>query len=134
MEAGDVILIDDEPAVRMAIAQTLELADFNVDDFATTQGVLERISIDWPGVIVSDINLPGQSGLALFEQVQQIDADIPFILITGHGDISMAVNAIRQGAYDFIEKPFKSDRLLLMIEHSNFDFLCESMNWEQYRR
>ena len=114
-----VFLIDDEQAVRMAIAQTLELEDFHVCEFAAADLVAGKLSIDWPGVIVSDINLPGMSGLDLFNAVQKIDAEIPFILITGHGDISMAVNAIRDGAYDFIEKPFSNDDFIEVVRRAS---------------
>lgn len=118
-ELDRVIVIDDEQTVRMAISQTLQLEDFEVLEFGSTQGVLEQLSIDWPGVIVSDINLPGMSGLELFEQVKKIDAEIPFILITGHGDISMAVSAIRDGAYDFIEKPFSNDDFIEVVRRAS---------------
>lgn len=117
-ELDRVIVIDDEQSVRMAISQTLQLEDFEVLEFSNAQGVTEHVSIDWPGVIVSDINLPSMSGLELFEQVKRIDAEIPFILITGHGDISMAVNAIRNGAYDFIEKPFSNDDFIEVVRRA----------------
>tara|TARA_Y100000310_G_scaffold342048_1_gene443514 strand:- start:180 stop:1538 length:1359 start_codon:yes stop_codon:yes gene_type:complete len=118
-ELDRVILIDDEQSVRMAISQTLELEDFDVMEFVSAQGVADKIAIDWPGVIVSDINLPGMSGLELFEQVKKIDPEIPFILITGHGDISMAVTAIRDGAYDFIEKPFSNDDFIEVVRRAS---------------
>ncbi|MAF16231.1 MAG: DNA-binding response regulator [Marinomonas sp.] len=118
-ELDRVIVIDDEQSVRMAISQTLELEDFDVMEFASAQGVADKIAIDWPGVIVSDINLPGMSGLELFEQVKKIDPEIPFILITGHGDISMAVTAIRDGAYDFIEKPFSNDDFIEVVRRAS---------------
>lgn len=117
-ELDRVIVIDDEQSVRMAILQTLQLEGFDVAEFASAQGVTEQVSIDWPGVIVSDINLPGMSGLELFDHVKKIDAEIPFILITGHGDISMAVNAIRDGAYDFIEKPFSNDDFIEVVRRA----------------
>ena len=117
-EHNRVILIDDEESVRMAISQTLELEDFEVSAFASAQGVIDQLSIDWPGIIVSDINLPGMSGLELFEAVKKIDKEIPFILITGHGDISMAVNAIRDGAYDFIAKPFSNTDFLEVVRRA----------------
>ena len=118
-ELDRVIVIDDEQSVRMAISQTLELEDFDVMAFASAHGVADKIAIDWPGVIVSDINLPGMSGLELFEQVKKIDPEIPFILITGHGDISMAVTAIRDGAYDFIEKPFSNDDFIEVVRRAS---------------
>ncbi|MEC8081842.1 MAG: sigma-54 dependent transcriptional regulator [Pseudomonadota bacterium] len=118
-ELDRVILIDDEQSVRMAISQTLELEDFDVMEFASAQGVADKIAIDWPGVIVCYINLPGMCGLELFEQVKKIDPEIPFILITGHGDISMAVTAIRDGAYDFIEKPFSNDDFIEVVRRAS---------------
>ena len=118
-ELDQVILIDDEPSVRMAISQTLQLEDFDVKEFSSVQGVMEQISIDWSGVIVSDINLPGKSGLVLFDEVKKIDPEIPFILITGHGDIGMAVSSIRDGAYDFIEKPFSNEDFLEVVRRAS---------------
>ncbi|MEL0636529.1 MULTISPECIES: sigma-54-dependent transcriptional regulator [Marinomonas] len=118
-DSNQIILIDDEQAVRMAISQTLQLEDFDVIECASAKGVVERLSIDWSGVIISDINLPGKSGLELFEEVKKIDAEIPFILITGHGDISMAVNAIRDGAYDFIAKPFSNEDFLEVVRRAS---------------
>ncbi|GAB3480084.1 sigma-54-dependent transcriptional regulator [Marinomonas epiphytica] len=117
-DLNPVILIDDEPSVRMAISQTLQLEDFDVTELASGNGLLEAISLDWPGIIVSDINLPGKSGLALFEEVKKVDAQIPFILITGHGDIGMAVNSIREGAYDFIEKPFSNEDFIEVVKRA----------------
>ncbi|MEO9655992.1 sigma-54-dependent transcriptional regulator [Marinomonas sp.] len=118
-ELDQVILIDDEPSVRMAISQTLQLEDFEVNEFSNAQGVIEQISIDWPGIIVSDINLPGKSGLVLFDEVKKIDPAIPVILITGHGDIGMAVSSIREGAYDFIEKPFSNEDFLDVVRRAS---------------
>ncbi len=118
-QLDQVILIDDEPSVRMAISQTLQLEDFEVNEFSNAQGVIEQISIDWSGIIVSDINLPGKSGLVLFDEVKKIDPEIPVILITGHGDIGMAVSSIREGAYDFIEKPFSNEDFLDVVRRAS---------------
>lgn len=106
-----LMLVDDEPHIRLAAGQTLELAGYDVTAFERAEPVLEQLTDNWPGVLVTDINLPGIDGLELMRRVQAIDPDLPVILITGHGDISMAVNAIRDGAYDFIEKPFAADLL-----------------------
>ncbi|TCK06089.1 two-component system C4-dicarboxylate transport response regulator DctD [Marinobacterium mangrovicola] len=107
-----ILLIDDEKHIRLAAGQTLELEGYAVEALPSADGVLERLDPDWPGVIVTDINMPGMDGLELMRQVRAVDPELPVILITGHGDISMAVSAIREGAYDFIEKPFASDFLL----------------------
>ncbi|MCV6588740.1 MAG: sigma-54 dependent transcriptional regulator [Marinobacterium sp.] len=114
MQSADpipLILVDDEPHIRLAAGQTLELAGYEVTTFERAEPVLNQIGDNWPGVLVTDINLPGMDGLELMKRVQMIDPDLPVILITGHGDISMAVRAMRDGAWDFIEKPFASDLL-----------------------
>ncbi len=112
MTAPDVYFIDDELDLRLANEQTLELAGFTVALFEKAEDVLPRLSEQVSGVVVSDIRLPGMNGLDLLQRLQQVDAELPVILITGHGDISMAVGAMQKGAYDFIEKPFSSERLV----------------------
>ena len=108
----DVLFIDDEPDLRLANEQSLQLAGFRVGLCETAEKALNQIPPDWPGVLVCDIRLPGMDGLEFLHAVQALDADLPVILITGHGDISMAVDAMQKGAYDFIEKPFSTDRLV----------------------
>ncbi len=113
-----IILVDDEKHIRLAAGQTLELAGYEVTALDRGDRVLELLSDDWSGVLVSDINMPGMDGLELLERVRAIDPDLPMILITGHGDISMAVGAMRAGAYDFIEKPFATDLLLDVVRRA----------------
>jgi two-component system C4-dicarboxylate transport response regulator DctD len=117
-ERESVLFIDDEKHIRIANRQTLELAGFEVQCFASAEQALPHIALDWPGVVVCDIRLPGMDGLELRERVHRIDRDLPVILITGHGDISMAVNAIRDGAYDFIEKPFPAETLVETVRRA----------------
>ncbi|MBB5391136.1 MULTISPECIES: sigma-54 dependent transcriptional regulator [unclassified Herbaspirillum] len=109
---GAAILVEDEQAVRRATAQTLELGGFSVSAWASAEEALPLLTRDFNGILVTDVRLPGMSGLALLEHAVGVDADIPVIVVTGHGDIGTAVDAMRAGAYDFIEKPFASDRLL----------------------
>ena len=106
------ILVEDEAALRLATTQTLELGGFTVTACASAEEALALIAADFDGVIVSDVRLPGRSGLELLAQVAALDADLPVIMVTGHGDVAMAVGAMRSGAYDFIEKPFGAERLL----------------------
>ena len=106
-----VLLVDDDPHLRQALSQTLDLAGFQVSTRADAQGLAAQLPTDWPGVVVSDIRMPGLDGLQLLEQLQQADPQLPVILITGHGDVPMAVEAMRVGAYDFLEKPFNPDRM-----------------------
>lgn len=112
---GKVLFIDDEKHIRQANKQTLELADLEVTCFDCAEKGLEALSREWPGVIVCDIRLPHMDGLGFLVLVQKMDHDLPVILITGHGDISTAVNAMRDGAYDFIEKPYSADRLVKTV-------------------
>lgn len=108
----DVVLLDDDSHLRTALTQTFELAGLQVQAFGSAQGVLEALPVQWPGVLVTDIRMPGMDGLELLEQLQQLDEQLPVLLITGHGDVPLAVQAMRIGAYDFLEKPFASELLL----------------------
>ncbi|WP_028318476.1 sigma-54-dependent transcriptional regulator [Desulfobulbus elongatus] len=119
MEKGNnVIFIDDEKHIRQANMQTLELADFDVLCLEDAESALPHLSMDWPGVVICDIRLPHMDGLEFLLQVQKIDRDLPVTLITGHGDISTAVQAMRDGAYDFIEKPYSAERLVKTVHRA----------------
>ncbi|QEY57868.1 sigma-54-dependent Fis family transcriptional regulator [Pseudomonas sp. C27(2019)] len=108
----DVLLLDDDIHLRTALSQTFDLAGLRVQAYGSAQGILEALPAQWPGVLVTDIRMPGMNGLALLEQLQQFDAQLPVLLITGHGDVPLAVQAMRNGAYDFLQKPFASELLL----------------------
>lgn len=110
-----VLFIDDEKHIRLANKQTLELAELEVFCEDCAEKGLERVSREWPGIVVCDIRLPNMDGLQFLLEVQKIDQDLPVILITGHGDISTAVKAMRDGAYDFIEKPYSAERLVKTV-------------------
>lgn len=112
---GKVLFIDDEKHIRQANRQSLELAELEVVCEECAESGLELISREWPGIVVCDIRLPQMDGMEFLEKVQHIDRDLPVILITGHGDISIAVKAMRDGAYDFIEKPYSSERLVKTV-------------------
>ena len=119
MTAGlQVIFIEDDELVRRASVQSLQLAGFDVAAFGSVEGAARAIDASFPGVIVSDIRLPGASGLDLLAQCHERAPEVPVILVTGHGDISMAVQAMRDGAYDFIEKPFASERLIEAVRRA----------------
>lgn len=108
---SEVLLVDDDEHVRAAYAQALELNGINVSVMPSAAGVLDRIGRHWPGILVTDIRMAGTDGLELMTQALEIDPELPVILITGHGDVPMAVQAMRDGAYDFLQKPFPSDVL-----------------------
>ncbi|MDG3579218.1 sigma-54 dependent transcriptional regulator [Rhizobium sp. YJ-22] len=113
-----VFLVDDDRQLLRAMAQTLELADFAVTPFASAAEALSQLDRDFAGVVVSDIRMPGMDGLQLFERILGLDPEIPVILVTGHGDIAMAVKAIQDGVYDFIAKPFQSERLIQCVHRA----------------
>lgn len=107
-----VALIEDDEIVRLAISQRLQLAGYDVIECADGDSALNSIPAGFPGIVISDVRLPDISGLALLPQLLANNPEIPIILITGHGDINMAVNALRDGAFDFLEKPFDPDKLI----------------------
>ena len=115
---GLVFIIDDEKTMRDATRQWLELADFAVQDFSSGAAAFGELDRDFPGVLISDIQMPGMTGIEFQKKVRALDPDIPVILITGHGDIALAVQAMRDGAYDFIEKPFEPDHLLDIVHRA----------------
>ncbi|NEJ21977.1 response regulator [Rhizobium leguminosarum] len=114
-----VALIDDDRDLRRATAQTLELAGFSVSAYDGAKAALADLPADFAGPIVTDIRMPEIDGLQLFATLQGMDADLPVILMTGHGDIPMAVQAIQDGAYDFIAKPFAADRLVQSVRRAS---------------
>ena len=109
---NSVIVVDDEPSIRSAVEQWLSLSGFSVQLFARAEECLAHLPQHFPGVIISDVRMPGMDGLQLLERLQADDPDLPVILLTGHGDVPMAVEAMRSGAYDFLEKPFTPQHLL----------------------
>ena len=111
-------MVEDDPAVLLGTQQALQLADFEVEPFADAESALTSVVPDVPAIIICDVKLPGLDGLGLLAKAQSIDKDLAVILITGHGDVAMAVNAMRLGAYDFVEKPFPPDRLVEMARRA----------------
>ena len=113
-----IVFVEDDDALRAATTQALELAGLTVQPFARADQAVARIDPDFAGIVVSDIRMPHMDGLALLDAVQAIDPEIPVILITGHGDVAMAVSAMRDGAADFLTKPFATDHLVAAIRRS----------------
>ncbi|MDQ1197238.1 sigma-54 dependent transcriptional regulator [Agrobacterium sp. SORGH_AS 787] len=118
MSVSRVLLIDDEEDLRLSTAQALELAGLDVVTIDNADHVFELIGYSFDGVIVSDIRMPGIDGMSLLQKVRELDAEIPVILVTGHGDVQLAVSAMRNGAYDFIEKPFSIQYLAGIIKRA----------------
>lgn len=115
---GTVYLVDDDSQLRKAMRQTLELEGMTVVPFPKAELALDALEENFDGVIVTDVRMPGMDGLQFFEHVRKIDADLPVILITGHGDVPMAVSALQNGAYDFISKPFPAERMVESVRRA----------------
>ncbi|UJX46166.1 sigma-54 dependent transcriptional regulator [Xanthobacter sp. YC-JY1] len=113
-----VLLVDDEEMIRVSIEQTLDLAGIDVASFASAEAALPAIGRDYPGIVVTDVRLPARDGLELLADIRRRDPELPVVLITGHGDVAMAVSAMREGAYDFIEKPFVSDAFVEVVKRA----------------
>jgi two-component system C4-dicarboxylate transport response regulator DctD len=118
MDEIEVILVEDDPTVREGSAQALDLAGFTVRGFDSAEPVRELLQAHCRAVLVSDVRLPGMSGLDLLAAARAIDPALPVILVTGHGDIPMAVQAMHDGAYDFIEKPYSSEQLADVVRRA----------------
>lgn len=112
------VFIDDDDELRRAAIQTLKLHGISAEAHAGARAALPTLNRDFDGVVVTDIRMPDMDGLELFQRLRDIDADIPVILITGHGDIATAVQCMREGAYDFLSKPYPADRLVAAITHA----------------
>jgi two-component system, NtrC family, C4-dicarboxylate transport response regulator DctD len=116
--APHVVFIDDDEDLRRANVQTLKLHGMTVDAHGTARSALPALHRDFDGVVVTDIRMPDVDGLQLFNRLRAIDPELPVILITGHGDIATAVQCMREGAYDFLAKPYAPDRLTTAILHA----------------
>jgi len=111
-EPLSVLIVEDDPHVLLGCQQALALEDIASVGVGSAEEALQHIGENFPGIVISDIRLPGIDGLELLVRLKQRDRSLPVVLITGHGDIGMAVGAMRDGAYDFMEKPFSPERLL----------------------
>ncbi len=117
-KVSNVIFIDDESSIRKAMSQLFELEDLNANIYADAGSALSQIHVNWPGIIVTDLNMPGIDGMELINRVSAIDDDLPIIVLTGYGDVSIAVEAMRAGAYDFMEKPFDNQHFMDVVNRA----------------
>lgn len=113
-----VALVDDDDDLRAALTQALLLAGHVVHPFADAMAALAAIDGDFPGVVVSDVRMPGMSGVDFFHRLRATDPELPVILMTGHGDVAMAVDAIKAGAWDFLTKPFPGEALAAALQRA----------------
>jgi two-component system response regulator AauR len=113
-----VLIVEDDPHVLLGCQQALALEDIASEGVGSAEEALALIGDSFAGIVVSDIRLPGIDGLELLSRLKAGDPSLPVVLITGHGDISMAVGAMRAGAYDFMEKPFSPERLVDVVRRA----------------
>lgn len=114
--APEIHVVDDDPAVRDSLRMLLEASGHAVHVYADAESfIAEGMKADGPGCVISDVRMPGMSGLGLLRVLQDRDIDLPLIVITGHADVSMAVQALKEGAADFIEKPFDDSVFLAAV-------------------
>jgi two-component system C4-dicarboxylate transport response regulator DctD len=113
-----IYLIDDDADMRSATTLWLELSGYQVQTFSDAVSALELLTADFSGVVVSDVRMPKMDGMEFLARLMRVDADIPVVLVSALGDVQMAVDAMRKGAYDFIEKPFEPERLLDVVQRA----------------
>src|SRR6202047_5262017 len=113
---GKVYVIDDDEAMRDSLDFLLGAADFHVTLFESAHKFLDAISTVDFGCVVSDVRMPGIDGIELLKRLKANRSGLPVVIMTGHGDVPLAVEAMKLGAVDFLEKPFEDDRLIGMID------------------
>lgn len=106
-----IAIVDDEQDMRQSISQWLALSGYDTETFASAEDALKKLGPDYPGIVISDIRMPGMDGMQFLKKLMGSDSALPVIMITGHGDVPMAVEAMRVGAFDFLEKPFNPDQM-----------------------
>lgn len=113
-----IYIVDDDEALRDSLVWLLESSGYRAEAFASADDFLKVFSAELTGCLLLDVRMPGMSGLELFEELRRRHCALPVIFITGHGDVPMAVSAVKKGAVDFIEKPFGDRDMLALIEES----------------
>lgn len=107
-----ILLVDDEADLRAALTQTLDLAGIYAEAAPDAAAAMAMLTRDFPGAVIADMRMPGETGLELLNAIRAMDPDLPVVILTGHGDVPMAVQAMNAGAYDFLEKPCLPERLV----------------------
>lgn len=117
-QSSQVYLVDDDTDFREATCELLEGAGLTVEPFCNGAEMLQKLDPEWPGVVLCDVRMADLDGFGVLKATQVIASDIPFVMITGHGDVRMAISSIKAGAYDFIEKPPQPDVLISTISRA----------------
>jgi DNA-binding NtrC family response regulator len=106
-----IMIVDDEMDMRQSVSQWLALSGYDTETYASAEEALSHLSFDYAGIVVTDIRMPKMDGMTFLKKITAMDSTLPVILVTGHGDVPIAVEAMRLGAFDFLEKPFDPDRM-----------------------
>lgn len=117
-ESATVFVVDDDPSVRESLSLLLTAVGHSVDTFSGAEEFLEAWSSDRPGCLILDVRMPGMDGLQLQRLLAERCPQVPVIMLTAHGDVTMAVDAVRSGAWHFVEKPYERQNLLGIIEEA----------------
>jgi len=118
LHTATVYVVDDDDGMRRALSLLLNTVGYKTAAFASPKEFLDKFRPDVPGCLVLDIRMPGMSGLELQQQLNRMGSMLPVIFITGHGDVPMAVQAMKEGAFEFVQKPFRDQDLLDRINHA----------------
>ena len=118
VNAATVYIVDDDDGMRRALSLLLNTVGYKTAAFASPKEFLDKFKADTAGCLVLDIRMPGMSGLELQQHLNRMGSMLPVIFITGHGDVPMAVQAMKEGAFEFVQKPFRDQDLLDRINHA----------------
>ena len=113
-----ILVVDDEAIMRDAVSEALRRAGHQVDAFDGGRAALDRLAIETYHLLITDLKMPGMDGLAVLEEAKRISPELPAILITAHGTIESAVEAMKKGAFDYVIKPFKLDELEILVDRA----------------
>jgi len=117
MSDGPIVyVVDDDPSFRKAVSRLLRTTGLEVETLASAQEFLDHPKVDRPSCLVLDVRMPGPSGIDLQAALQEARRDLPIVFMTGHGDVSTSVRAMKGGAVDFLEKPFRAVELLACVQ------------------
>jgi FixJ family two-component response regulator len=117
-ESGTVFLIDDDPGVRDSLTLLLSLRGIRTQPFATAESFIETYQADWPGCVLTDLRMPGMTGLELQAMLRARQLDVPVVVLTAHGDVATARAALKNGAFDFLEKPVDDAMLVDVLRNA----------------
>jgi len=118
VQAATVYVVDDDDGMRRALSLLLNTVGYKTAAFASPREFLDRFKTDAAGCLILDIRMPGMSGLELQQHLNRMGSMLPVIFVTGHGDVPMAVQAMKEGAFEFVQKPFRDQDLLDRVNHA----------------